>query len=162
MSVNDVKPGIYVSLIKAASLFATKMKQRVDDNGLPSKIKDSTSVESPVETEGGQSIDIVINTDENHAPMAGAYEWGSGLHRTKGTPEKYPIQAKNAPELHFFWEERGKWFKGFALPFGHPGVAPRPYIQPTIEETEQEILQILATDFKASILANEVRIEVIK
>ena len=163
MSVNDIKSGIYAGLVKSASLFVNAMKDKVRQNNLPDAINNAISVDTPQEATEGMYIDITINTSEEGAPMAAAFEWGSGIHSERGEKELYPIKAKNISQpLHFFWGNRGKWFKGVQLPYGHPGVAPRPYIQPSIESTADEITQILATEFKASILLGESRIEVIK
>jgi hypothetical protein len=163
MTVQNVKSGIYAGLVKSANVFVSAMKDKVRQNNLPDTINNNISIGSPQEESNGISIEITIDTSEEAAPMAAAYEWGSGIHSERGEKKLYPIKAKNVSQpLHFFWENKGKWFKGVQLPYGHPGVAPRPYIQPSIESTADEISQILATEFKASILLGESRIEVIK
>lgn len=167
MSVNDVKPGIYASLIKVANHFVQKMEAKIDQVNAPKAIKNATSIDSPQENENGQSIDIVIDLNkETGAPMAGAYEWGSGEHATRGTPNKYIITPSNAKVLAI---PASRWPNklyeddpAFLKKVYHPGVAARPYIQPTIEEEADAVVEILATDFKASILRGEARIEVIK
>jgi hypothetical protein len=71
------------------------------------------------------------------APDAGAWEYGSGLHRTKGSPAKYSIDAINAPNLVFYWEREGRWFKG--LHVNHPGIAARPYLRPALKNNVERI-----------------------
>lgn len=150
---------ILTALAQVGSIFRDKASARAQSNNTP--IKDNAfSVGSPMQNGAIYSVDIKV--DLKVAPAAAAYEWGSGIHATRGTPGLYPIKAKNAPELHFFWEKRGKWFMGFELPFGHPGVAPRPYLKPTIDETKVEFRKILGKGFKAEILQGVNKVEVIE
>lgn len=153
--------GIMQKLVVVAKEFMVAMEQRENQNNLPRAIAQNTSAESPVKRGNAYSIDVVIDTSEDAAPMAGAYEWGSGVHRTKGTPGLYPIEAKNAEELHFYWEERQKWFIGVRLPYGHPGVEAKPYIKPTLEESKDEIKRTLGREFKAQILSQTPKVTVI-
>jgi len=152
---------IMQKLVVVAKDFMAEMEKRESQNNLPKAIAQYTSAESPVKRGDGYSIDVVIDTSEDAAPMAGAYEWGSGVHRTKGTPGLYPIEAKNAPELHFYWEERQKWFIGVRLPYGHPGVQAKPYIKPSLENTKDKIKQTLGKEFKAQILSQTPRVTII-
>ena len=140
-------------LTQSANRLVARMKNKVSQNGLPQAISNAMSIEPAVATESGGSIDIVIDLNEDSgAPMAAAYEWGSGLHSTKYSPQLIPIPQRKPGPLHFYWENRGKWFYGAKLPFGHPGVAPRPYIEPSIEEELPEIKRIIGQEVKASIL----------
>jgi hypothetical protein len=151
---------ILASLAEVGRIFATKAAAKSQEVNAPSNIANAFSVDPPKQTGAMYSVDIKIDLKE--APAAGAYEWGSGIHATKGAKGLYPIKAKNADELHFFWKERGKWFMGFELPFGHPGVAPRPYLVPTINDTKEEFKKILGQGFKAEILKDTKKIEVIE
>jgi len=103
---------------------------------------------------------VVIDTKPDAAPMAGAFEWGSGVHGTKG--EKYPIQAKD-PEgnLVFWWEKRNKWFVGAKLPFGHPGVKARPYIAPSIKDIREPLKKMFAQEIKKQLLLGTPKVTVI-
>ena len=161
MGSNDIKPGIYASLIKSANVFVEAMKQKIDQVNAPRKIKEHISIDSPQETGEGTSIDVVIDMSENAAPMAAAYEWGK---------EPYTI-VPGAGKNPFMTFPKGKWPQYQPPPDApeffrfssveHPEIKARPYIQPTIEETADQIAEILATEFKASILIGEARIEVI-
>lgn len=93
--------------------------------------------------EEGNKTSVEVYVPISEAPDAGAWEYGSGLHRTKGTPGLYPIAAKNVPNLVFWWEKRSKWFVGPALPFGHPGIVARPYLRPALWDNVQRILEIM-------------------
>lgn len=93
--------------------------------------------------EEGNSTTVEVYVSLSEAPDAGAWEYGSGIHRTKGTPSLYPIVAKNVPNLVFWWEKRSKWFVGHALPIGHPGIVGRPYLRPALWDNVQKILEIM-------------------
>lgn len=137
-------------LTQSANIFVNAVKIKLSPKGkggYPAEIANNISIGSPVqEGEGRYSITISFS-----AIMAAAFELGSGLHDIRGAT-LYPIRAKNVPQLRFFWAERGKWFRGTALPFGHPGIEPRPFIKPTVEATKPEIIKILGDKFKASII----------
>lgn len=98
-------------------------------------------------TKTGNDYRCDITSGGASAPMAVAYEFGSGIHRTRGAAGLYPIRARNVPELHFWWENRHKWFIGYELPFGHPGVAPRPFMQPAIDQHINDLTNRIATAF---------------
>ena len=110
----------------------------------------------------GDKYSIAVSVSLKKAPEAGAYEYGSGFHATQGTPGKYPIVAKNAPNLVFWWEKRNKLFVGPSV--NHPGVAPRPYLKPAAQETKKTIREkmgfLLRLLFKTEIVQtiNEKRI----
>lgn len=146
-------------LTVVAKEFMDTMARKVKEKGLPKAIIEYTSADSPKKEGNKYSVDVVIDTSENAAPMAGAFEWGSGEHGEKG--KRYPIVARNPEEqpLHFFWVEQDRWFKGPIV--RHPGVEARPYIKPSIEESKEKIRKILGKEFKAIILADTKRIEVI-
>lgn len=148
-------------LTEVAKDFMEIMAQKVNQNNLPKAINEHTGAESPQKKGSTYSIDVVIDTSEDAAPMAGAYEWGSGVHRTKGTPGLYPIAAKDAPELVFWWEKRQKWFRGAALPFGHPGVEARPYIRPSIEKIQEPLKQKFAKEIKMQLLRGTPKVTII-
>jgi len=131
----------------AGAFFRDKMFEKIDQVKAPRNIKEHTSVRQAKQDGKGYSIDIVIDISEDAAPEAPAYEWGSGLRRTRGAPSEYPIEAKNVPNLVFWWEREQKLFVGKRLPIGHPGVEARPYISPTIKENMQEIKKIIGKDF---------------
>ena len=158
MTANNIPNGILAGLTKAANLFVQKMKQRLSSGNYPNGNSDrgTTSIQDAIsigtaQTNGDNSF-IDVNISLAQAPFAAAFEWGSGLHTQRGAAAKYPIEAKNADKLHFWWEGGGKWFMGKKLPFGHPGIAPRPYIAPTLVENKAEIRKILGQELKAAIM----------
>lgn len=91
---------------------------------------------------------IKIYVPIKEAPDAAAWEYGSGLHRTRTTPGKYPIDAKNyvakygqfkgMPVLIFWWEKRSRLFVGPHV--NHPGIVARPYLLPALMDNVDRIL----------------------
>ena len=108
-------------------------------NNLPSVIAEAISVGS-VEASGHGRYSISINVDLEKAPMARAYEYGSGERGLTG--QDYPIVAKNAPALAFLWEYPSPLGRKYITPedefvrfqrIMHPGVEAVPYLQPAID-----------------------------
>ncbi len=158
MAANDIPNGILAGLTKVANLFAQKMKQKVSQNGLPSKISDATSVGTAQQAGDISFIDVSI--DLGQAPMAAAFEWGSGVHKQRGAPGKYIIEPRNKQALAFEFRvaknigsinltKEGKVILPYVM---HPGVAPRPYIAPTLVENKEEFRKIMGQELKAAIM----------
>jgi hypothetical protein len=176
---------ISASLIEVARRLTQKMAVKVNQKNLPRAINTSTSV-SPVTNSGNTySISVKIDLSENGAPMAAAFEYGSGLHRTVGVPDTYTIAPKNAKALAFpftitfmpggkflgavvngtFYNRKRVFNMMVNDPAGmfssdkmiwayvdHPGVEPRPYIQPSIIENRVEAKQLLTKGFIESLI----------
>lgn len=108
-----------------------------------STIPDAISL-GAVGLEGPDIYSISIEVDLNKAPQARAFEYGSGLHSTQGPKRKYPIDPVKASALVFEWENEPQEVadnfphtpdgKVILRHVEHPGVAPRPYLTPAIEE----------------------------
>ena len=162
-----VKAGIHTGLVLAANHFVEKMKAKIGQVNVPSTIGDKTSIGSPMVQGDMAFIDITIDLNpETGAPMAAAFEYGSGIHGRK--KQRYPITPTEKEALAFPWEVAenlspsfvGRQTGGIELTSEkravlskvmHPGVAARPFIRPTIQETKEEIKKILGREFKASI-----------
>lgn len=159
---NTINQDIHAALVQVANLVVASMKNKLssgypsgDKQGL-SPIQDTISVGQVQQEMNGLSIMITLGGKD--APYARAYEWGSGIHATRGTPHLIPIAAKNAPNLVFWWEKGNKLFVGPKLPIGHPGVAPKPYIEPSIRENKAQMKKIMGREFKAAILSGTERV----
>ena len=155
---------LIAALMEVAKDFTAAMAEKVIQNRLPQKINDSTSI-GTVKSQGStMEVDVVIDTSEQGAPMAGAFEWGSGLHRTRGTPSTYPI----TPRFHGSIRSsvlaipRSRWPNYepppdvdpvILLKVNHPGVVARPYIVPTIEEQIPNMKEKLGKAFKVAVLS---------
>jgi len=156
---------ILAGLTQAANHFVTKMKEKIVSQNLPDAISRSTSIGvAHMVGEGNASIEITIDTSENGAPMAGAFEWGSGLMSMRKPPQKYLIEPKNASKLAFMWGEAknihperlrisSKTGKTILPYVWHPGIQPRQYIAPTIVAEMDEIKRIVGAEVKAAVLS---------
>jgi hypothetical protein len=84
---------IMKKLTELAGEFSETMKSTIDEVHAPSEIKKHISV-GKAEKEGNQiSIEVVIDISKRGAPMAPAYEWGSGEHATRGDVGRYKISG---------------------------------------------------------------------
>lgn len=105
----------------------------------PKVVRDDTAIVG--------TITINLKDEEGGAPEARAYEFGSGIHSEgpNAKKEKYLITPKKGKYLAFQWEKANPNIP--RLPDGrvllksvkHPGVAPKPYIQPAIDDMKKGI-----------------------
>ena len=98
---------------------------------------------SPVPDNPQYHREISVYVKLSDAPDARAWEYGSGLHDAV-TPHLIPIAARNAPLLKFWWANQNKWFKGKALPYGHPGIVGRSYLRQPLHDNAESIRQMIA------------------
>lgn len=126
-------------------------------------IQDATSVK-PAQKLGEGTYSVQIWIDLRKAPYAWAYEKGSGLRGPAGA--KYPIKPVNASAMVFGvadWPQWEPWPppKSGAVPWNgkftlyqvmHPGVEAKPYIRPTINSIQTKVRELLARDFKVTLL----------
>jgi len=154
-------------LTMAANYFAETMKKKISEVRAPSVIAQHISIGKAQKENGSYSIDITIDTSKDAAPMARAYEWGSGLHATRGEKDTYLIEPDKAEKLAI---PRSRWPKYQPPPdkdpvilqwVYHPGVAPRPYIVPSIEESKEEIKRMLGQSFKAAVMIGVEKVTII-
>lgn len=102
-------------------------------------------------------IEIKLNEEAGGAPEAMAYEYGSGIHSEKG--EAYVILPREKRALAFFWDKANASIP--RLPDGrvllqkvnHPGVAAKPYIEPSLEELRKTVKGIISVQVKKSLSA---------
>lgn len=174
LTSEQIKSGLYVGLAKAGAHFADELRKRVSGGDYPHEIGEAISL-----GQVGQSgedvffIDVII--DLKIAPMAMAYEYGSGEHATRGEAKKYIIAPREAGALAFEWEpEFIPWgsekFIGISSKTGkflfrfveHPGVERRPYVHPTLQDNKVIIKKMIGAEFEAKIRAGGKVIEVIR
>lgn len=167
-----IKGGILKGLTLGANFFVQKMKERLDGGNYPkgdpdrdtTSIQEATSIDTAKESGDHAYIDVVI--DLKKAPFAGAFEYGSGEKGPAG--QRYRIEPKNASVLAI---PRERWpnyepppdvdpvFLSYVL---HPGIAPKPYIKPTIRENKKEIARLIGKEFVAEIRRGMKVIEIIE
>lgn len=110
-------------------------------------IVDNLSMTPVTKQDGIYQVDIVINTNpETGAPEAPAFEYGSGIHATRGETKRYIIRPKRAPMLVFPLSRWPDFEPGrtpvapdkrglFHLPsVMHPGVRPRPLLNAAVQK----------------------------
>jgi hypothetical protein len=156
---------LLAGLTKAAAFFVDKMKQRLSGGKYPSAISDAISIDT-AKTEGNSSyIDITIDMHKGKAPMAAAFEFGSGEHAMRGNRGRYKIPAGATGYLAF---PISKWpnyspppnvdvavfpgaisKKDYVM---HPGIEPNQYIAPTMVETKDEIAKMIGQSVKEAIM----------
>ena len=173
---------ILEALVKSASLVVKAITDNIDTKRVSSNIKSAMSISKADISDGTASISIIIDTEQ--APEATAFEWGSGIHATRGVQKKYTIEPKNATKLKFpftltympgskflgmkgyknryaVWRElqggdhgqvSGESFWAYVE---HPGIEPKPYIEPAVLDTMGEVTKLLGTSFIVDVLIGD-------
>ena len=161
-------------ILKTLTSEANRIAEKAKANaGWSSKIPEAISVTEAKKAGDRFEILIVIDSSEDGpATHAAAFEYGSGEHSQK-SPGKYPIVPKEAGALAFEWEPAfvpwgSKKFIGLAGDgkflfrlVEHPGVEPRPYMQPAIEQERRGLRGRFSGLVKKAYRDSVVRVEVI-
>lgn len=140
---NSFEKKILQTLNKMAERVAEDAKSNAVKNNLPDVVADAIEV-GKVTSSGNGTFSVAIRVDLDAAPMAAAYEFGSGERATRGEAKDYPIVAKNAPALAFLWKDTpnsrkqnpGDEFVKFKSVM-HPGVEARPYLTPALKSNSE-------------------------
>lgn len=148
-------------LPRAADVWARSARTKAKTQAIAAGIEVGTS-----QTDGNGKYWIEIL---NKAPEAAAYEFGSGLHRTRGVPDKYNIFPKNKQVLAFNWSpleplDNSPKFAGFT-PDGrymfhfveHPGVKPEPHMKPALDESKVEMGKIIGKAFVVDVVYKSIK-----
>lgn len=160
-------------LSEAERILTEQIIQNINANNIPREIADHLVADPPVqEGKGRFSATIrIIMAKDTPAQAAAAYEYGSGVHATRGTAGRYPIEARNVNFLKFMFPEaqnihpenpNAPYQRAPGLQFDaagnvymkkvmHPGVAPRPYVHPAIEDKRKEIRDLFKAALKLEI-----------
>lgn len=121
------------------------------------------------------NIQIGVGTDRQGKPLTGmarAYEFGSGIHATRGRRGTYIIRPVNKKRLAFAWPKatppfrRGKKLAG-QLPDGklsffyveHPGVEQREYIEKSKQSILPKVIPELAIRIRQNV-KNELKLAI--
>jgi hypothetical protein len=160
MPTSNLQVGLIQSVTKAVEMLYLEIVQRLSGPGYPDVIAANTKTEPTRQDGNSVRGAVVINASPGAAPMALAFEYGSGIHAEHGARSKYPIVPVNASMLAFNWPDAasiaqredvnmvnfgpdGKVFLSRVL---HPGIAAKPYIRPSIEARLPEIIEMLGDD----------------
>lgn len=125
--------------------------------------------------------DGTVQLDLGEAPEAAAFEWGSGIHRTKGTPGTYVIKPRTGAALGIPFENWpdfepparrsipikkmigiGRTGKIVVKYVDHPGVEPNPFMQPALDSWKPSFKFRLAKAFRKAVFGAFPRVEVIE
>lgn len=125
--------------------------------GRVGKRRGSIIVGRPKVTRGEITISLSFSKDKRRgAPEAAAYEWGSGVHATRGASGKYTILPVTKRALWFPYPEAKIYPKAVKYKIKykrigvlgittekveHPGVAPRPFLVPALQTTRPKVLR---------------------
>lgn len=128
-TINDLVPqGVLIRIANRIANSARQFARQVGSSRIPKAIK----VGRVNATQTTASISILLDT--SIAPQVAAFEHGADWH---------PIDAKNYPTLVFMGtnEFAGQWIR---VPHvEHPGIAPRPFVQPAKEKNHDQNLREL-------------------
>jgi len=121
---------------------------------IPSAI---SSIPATTDGQGRYEAKIIVNLKKDGgAPMAAAFEYGSGIH-SKTNPDTYRIPNIPNEGVAFPIERWPKYHgpprKYFYFSFvNHPGVAAKPFLQPAIESRSFYLSRALAKALGVGIL----------
>jgi hypothetical protein len=116
------------------------------------KFANSITVKGPTETAEGFSVEIGSFAGGKTTAILAAHELGSGLHGPNTT--KYPIRAKNKPQLVFLWPNP-PWgyvhpkIRQIQMPGGplvflnsvmHPGVKAQHFLLRAVRENDEKLV----------------------
>ena len=158
-------------VIKILNDAADKIVQKAKENASwSSTIPNAISSEPAVATSDGYEVAIKLDASKDGpAPQSAAFEFGSGIHATRGRKGKYVIEptnggqalaistsrwnftfpAKPGPKMIGYVDElRNEPGPGFIVKYvDHPGVSQKAFVTPaileTIDEVEQKINQAI-------------------
>lgn len=169
---NGIQKAVYAAVAETAGRVIARAQAEADwSKRIPKAIKlEDIKVDR-------NSVVATIVVDAEEAPHAVAFELGSGLHRTRGEKEKYPIRPKKAKALKFpftityhpsqqkligtkgiggYWATMRELEKAGSVSgemfwryVEHPGVEPRPFLKPAAEEGMEYLVQRLRERFKS-------------
>jgi hypothetical protein len=137
--------------------FGNSLAQSIRRNLQWSKqLRKSVTLNRATDTNGKVSITVSVGDkglDKSGIPltgMAAAFEYGSGIHRTKGGAGKYKISARKAKYLFF-------QSQGYTTPFigksvMHPGVAQREYLHKSYESIRARATDELRQSVRRNII----------
>lgn len=171
MPTSNISSGLIAGLTRLANTFVGYMKDNIQSKNVPSKVSESISITPATSGDSGAIIDIVIDMKKGAAPMAAAYEWGSGVHATRGENGKYIIVSNYGQNMMKI--PRSRWPNYTPPPnvdpvyvwmVEHPGVAARPYIQPILDDQAKmsELVRMVGDSVIAQVFADTSPVTVIE
>jgi len=168
MTVSRFISGGWISaLAKVATIFVSEVRSKLSSDKYPEEIAKSIKI-NPPQSSGRDVYFVDIIVGGATAPMAAAFEFGSG-ERAEGGGEKYriPDDLSLKPGGYTIAFPISRWENYVPPPdvdvaffpgeisdkpyVMHPGIHPRPYIRPAIQDSYDRIKEELVVDFRAII-----------
>lgn len=155
-----------IKLVKISDItrFADSLARSIRTHLRWSKqLRKAVAIGKGVDRNGVVSIEVTVGKgDKDLSGMAKAFEYGSGIHATRGKKGKYLIQPKNKRALWFPYPSpkvfpgtmtyiKNGQFGVTTLEVRHPGVAPRPFLAPAIESTKKKAIPDLQLAIKKNL-----------
>ena len=132
-TISDLVP---VSVLtKIAQRVRAKAAEIARSKNVPIRSASEIGIRAPQVTQSQTSIVLTLSG------KLSAYEWGSGIHRTRGGAAKYPITPKNGRALVFPGTNEFEGQTIITPLVMHPGVSPRPFLEPAKRATRQQNLE---------------------
>lgn len=132
-TISDLVPiSVLLNIAKRVRVAAADIAR---SKNVPIRTANEIGISAPTVSQNQTSVNLTLGK------KLAAFEWGSGIHKTRGTPSKYPIVPKTAGALSF---EGTNEFAGqhiLTQLVMHPGVSPRPFLEPAKRATRQQNLE---------------------
>ena len=157
MPNNNISTALLGAVTKATEVLRSKVQEKLS-SGYPKELRDGVSSKPPE-----QRGDMVVGTVEIEGVTVFAYEFGSGIWSERGPAKKYPIVPVNADFLAFNWPASleaaayDRYGKELVKPAPngdvvlprvmHPGIRSKPFAQPAVDESADEIAELIGDDF---------------
>jgi len=142
LTISDLVPvGVLMGIAKRVRTVAAGIAK---SKNVPLKSANEIGIPAPKVTQAQTKIELTLS------PKLMAYEFGSGIHRKRGTRAKYPIRPKSARALSFAGTHEFEGQQIITQLVMHPGVDARPFLEPAKRATRQKNLE----DIRRTNLAN--------
>ena len=142
MSVSDLVP-ISV-LLGIAKRIRAKAAELARSKNVPLKSANEIGIPTPTTTSTRTTISLSLS------PKLAAFEWGSGIHATRGQRGLYKIEPRNKEALSFPGTNEFAGYQIVTQIVWHPGVEKRPFLEPAKRATRKQNLE----DIRRTNLAN--------
>lgn len=131
-------------LMNIARRVRQKAAEIARSKNVPIKSANEIGISAPSVTQGQISINLTLSD------KLSAFEWGSGIHRRRGTPSKYPITPKNTRALVFPGTHEFEGQTIITKLVMHPGIEPRSFLGPAKRQTRRQNLEDIRKENLAS------------
>lgn len=142
LSISDLVPTS--ALLNIAKRVRAKAAEIAKSKNVPLKSANEIGLPAPTTTKTRTTVSLSLS------PKLAAFEWGSGIHATRGARGKYPITPKNKKALSFAGTNEFAGQQIVTQLVMHPGVEKRAFLEPAKRATRKQNLE----DIRKTNLAN--------